>query len=67
MSKTSRKKRRQSREPCPWGKRKTETSMGAFRRKATPLMLKDQARLVELGWKPLEAAIEAWETMTTKV
>lgn len=41
--------------------------MEAFKRKATPLMLKDQARLVAAGWKPLEAAVEAWETMITKV
>lgn len=64
MSKTSRLKRRKRKVPrVPWGIKKNETALHAFQRQATKLASQDQTSLNKRGWAPLEAALEAWETM----
>lgn len=47
----------------PWKRGKDESKIAAFVRQAPPVVLADQRRLVKQGWKPLEAALEAWLTM----
>ena len=47
----------------PWKKQGNESRMAAFLRQAPAEVRADQQRLVENGWKPLEAAVEAWLTM----
>lgn len=47
----------------PWRKNREESRMAAFNRQAPELVRKDQARLILQGWKPMEAAVEAWLTM----
>ena len=47
----------------PWKRRPNESRVAAFLRQAPPVVQADQRRLVGLGWKPLEAAVEAWLTM----
>ncbi len=47
----------------PWGKKKDESRIVSFNRQATKTAQRDQQRLIGLGWKPMEAAVEAWLTM----
>lgn len=46
----------------PWGRKKHESAMKAFSRQARSVTQADQKRLVAQGWKPIEAAVEAWLT-----
>lgn len=50
----------------PWSKKKGESRMSAFLRQAAPLTVKDMQQLVQKGWQPVEAAVEAWLTQEAK-
>ena len=57
------KQRRRGVRKVPWKKLRRKGVVTSFLEQATPLALFDQRRLVELGWNPCEAAVEAWLTM----
>lgn len=63
MSKASRKKRRAAKmKKLPWQVKKGEGSVVAFLRQAEPVTIQDYRNLLRLGYKPIEAAMEAWLT-----
>ena len=63
MSRASRKKKRWVKGKVPWLIKKNQSSLAAFYQQATEMAKRDQDSLIQRGWAPLEAAIEAWETM----